>query len=210
MISQIFPIKFLHIYLISVSGHCMRSISKTCQTVFTSQFLEFFNVILAGLCHLAQSCGLKWPLLKSKGNFVNDRTSAKTRRWQVEVLQKEFIILISSLFLRSISYFCSFLFFQPPRPHRGWQSYDAVDWAPVCPQPVRYVGATKNAPNMDEDCLYLNVYTPSVDSGQAQKFPVMFYIHDGQFAHGSGNEFPGHQLAANGQVNFSNKIHENS
>ena len=53
---------------------------------------------------------------------------------------------------------------------------------------------------MDEDCLYLNIYTPTVDSGQAQKFPVMFYIHGGQFAHGSGNEFPGHQLAANGQV----------
>jgi neuroligin len=80
------------------------------------------------------------------------------------------------------------------------------------------VGATKNAPNMDEDCLYLNVFTPSVDSGQAQKFPVMFYIHDGQFAHGSGNEFPGHQLAANGQVNppppkkknNRKKNHENS
>ena len=53
---------------------------------------------------------------------------------------------------------------------------------------------------MDEDCLYLNVYTPTVDSGQAQKFPVMFYIHGGQFEHGSGNEFPGQQLAANGQV----------
>ena len=53
--------------------------------------------------------------------------------------------------------------FQPPRPHRGWQSYDAVDWAPVCPQPVRFVGATKNAPLMDEDCLYLNVYTPTVN-----------------------------------------------
>ena len=53
---------------------------------------------------------------------------------------------------------------------------------------------------MDEDCLYLNIYTPTVDSGQAQKFPVMFYIHDGQFMHGSGNDFPGQQLAANGQV----------
>ena len=53
---------------------------------------------------------------------------------------------------------------------------------------------------MDEDCLYLNIYTPTVDSGQAQKFPVMFYIHDGKFEHGSGNDFQGHQLAANGQV----------
>ena len=28
----------------------------------------------------------------------------------------------------------------------------------------------------------------------------MFYIHDGEFTHGSGNEFPGHQLAAWGKV----------
>ena len=48
----------------------------------------------------------------------------------------------------------------PPRPHRGWQTYDAVDWAPVCPQPIKYVGATKNSPVMDEDCLYLNVAVP--------------------------------------------------
>ena len=28
----------------------------------------------------------------------------------------------------------------------------------------------------------------------------MFYIHGGEFEHGSGNEFPGHQLAYGGQV----------
>ena len=88
----------------------------------------------------------------------------------------------------------------PPRPHRGWQSYDAVDWAPVCPQPIKYVGALKNAPLMDEDCLFLNVFTPTVESNVAQLFPVMVYIHGGHFQKGSANEFPGHQLAANGRV----------
>ena len=88
----------------------------------------------------------------------------------------------------------------PPRPHRGWQSYDAVDWAPVCPQPIKYVGALKNAPLMDEDCLFLNVFTPTVESTVSQLFPVMVYIHGGHFQKGSANEFPGHQLAANGRV----------
>ena len=73
----------------------------------------------------------------------------------------------------------------PPRPHRGWQSYDAVDWAPVCPQPLKYVGATKNSPIMEEDCLYLNVFTPTVKSNVAQLFPVMIYIHGGAFQRGS-------------------------
>ena len=88
----------------------------------------------------------------------------------------------------------------PPRPHRGWKTYEAVDWAPVCPQPIKYVGALKNAPLMDEDCLFLNVFTPTVESTVSQLFPVMVYIHGGHFQKGSANEFPGHQLAANGRV----------
>lgn len=53
---------------------------------------------------------------------------------------------------------------------------------------------------MDEDCLFLNVFTPTVLSSVSQLFPVMIYIHGGEFEHGSANEFPGHQLAANGRV----------
>ena len=45
-----------------------------------------------------------------------------------------------------------------------------------------------------------NPYFLQVESGQSQLFPVMFYIHDGEFMHGSGNEFPGQQLAAWGQL----------
>lgn len=52
--------------------------------------------------------------------------------------------------------------FRPPRPHRGWQLLQAVDFGPACPQPVRFTGATKGIRDMDEDCLYLNVYSPNV------------------------------------------------
>lgn len=52
--------------------------------------------------------------------------------------------------------------FQPPRPHRGWQLIQAVDYGPACPQPTRFTGATKGVRDMDEDCLYLNVFTPNV------------------------------------------------
>ena len=34
----------------------------------------------------------------------------------------------------------------------------------------------------------------------------MFYIHGGEFEHGSGNEFPGHQLAYGGQVVSENMM----
>lgn len=52
--------------------------------------------------------------------------------------------------------------FKPPRPHRGWQLLQAVDYGPACPQPVRYTGHTKGVNDMDEDCLYLNIFTPKV------------------------------------------------
>ena len=39
-----------------------------------------------------------------------------------------------------------------------------------------------------------------MQSKTSQLYPVMFYIHGGEFEHGSGNEFPGHQLAYGGQV----------
>ncbi|XP_058446589.1 acetylcholinesterase isoform X1 [Malaya genurostris] len=86
--------------------------------------------------------------------------------------------------------------FKPPRQHRGWQLLQAVDYGPACPQPVQYTGATKGIRDMDEDCLYLNVFSPNTQSGVAQKYPVMVYIHGGEFVRGASNTFPGHMLAA--------------
>lgn len=39
---------------------------------------------------------------------------------------------------------------------------------------------------MSEDCLYLNIWTPSVNP--SAKLPVMFFIHGGGFTVGSGNQ----------------------
>ncbi|KRG02818.1 acetylcholinesterase [Drosophila mojavensis] len=86
--------------------------------------------------------------------------------------------------------------FKPPRLHRGWQLLQAVDFGPACPQPVRFTGATKGVMDMDEDCLYLNVYSPKTGAGVAQKYPVMVYIHGGEFVRGASNLFQGHMLAS--------------
>ncbi|XP_026472654.1 acetylcholinesterase-like [Ctenocephalides felis] len=86
--------------------------------------------------------------------------------------------------------------FKPPRPHRGWQQLQAVDFGPACPQPARYTGATKGIRDVDEDCLYLNVFSPNIAAGVAEKYPVMVYIHGGEFYKGASNLFPGHMLAA--------------
>ncbi|XP_050314079.1 cholinesterase isoform X2 [Anthonomus grandis grandis] len=85
--------------------------------------------------------------------------------------------------------------FKPPRLHRGWQLIQAVDFGPACPQPEKYTGYTMGVRDMDEDCLYLNVYTPNIQEGIGQKYPVMVYIHGGDFIHGASNLFPGHIMA---------------
>lgn len=40
----------------------------------------------------------------------------------------------------------------------------AVDFGPACPQPAKYTGATLGIRDVDEDCLYLNVFTPDIVS----------------------------------------------
>jgi len=53
---------------------------------------------------------------------------------------------------------------------------------------------------ISEDCLFLNVWTPAVNDGR--KRPVMFYIHGGAYAHGSGSSplYDGKALARENDV----------
>merc|ERR1711959_140678 len=52
------------------------------------------------------------------------------------------------------------------------------------------------APGISEDCLGLNVYTPSLD----ENIPVMVWIHGGSLTNGAGSMYPGEVLANAGNV----------
>ena len=67
---------------------------------------------------------------------------------------------------------------RPPAPVQPWEGVkEAKVFSATCPQPPA-PGITD--PNMSEDCLYLNVWTPAQSAGE--KLPVMVFFYGGAFA----------------------------
>jgi para-nitrobenzyl esterase len=83
--------------------------------------------------------------------------------------------------------------FMPPVKPAKWSGVrDVLAYGPSAPQ-------RGNASPQSEDCLVLNVYTPSLNSG---KRPVMMWLHGGGFSSGSGSgaTIQGANLAHTGDV----------
>lgn len=89
--------------------------------------------------------------------------------------------------------------FRPPAPPIPWNEVrPAHDFAPACPQLLEDNPASKNNV-MAEDCLALNIWTPSADN---KNRPVMVWIHGGGWVAGSarGTWYDGTALASRGDV----------
>lgn len=97
--------------------------------------------------------------------------------------------------------------FQPPTKPQPWANVrDALAYGNSSPQPARGASLLRDAigdaraETEDDDCLYLNVWTPGL--GDERKRPVLFWCHGGGFTMGSGSAgfYNGINLARRGDA----------
>lgn len=76
--------------------------------------------------------------------------------------------------------------FKPPVPPEPWtEPLEAYEFGNQAMQSVGPGGPAAGSQKTDEDCLFLNVWTPGLGN---KKRPVMVWLHGGGFSSGSGGD----------------------
>ena len=89
-----------------------------------------------------------------------------------------------------------------PAALQGWEGIrSATEFGSICPQPSGLAAMSGGLlPKTDEDCLYLNVWTPALSADES--LPVMVWIHGGGLFLGWSNQsgYDGQKIANRGVV----------
>jgi para-nitrobenzyl esterase len=87
---------------------------------------------------------------------------------------------------------------QPPQAHAPWTDVlQATSFGGTCTQNQSGQFAK---PSANEDCLYLNVFTPDNYAADGKPRPVMVWFYGGGLAAGETNDYDGSKLAREGNV----------
>ena len=92
---------------------------------------------------------------------------------------------------------------RPPVSHASWKGVlKTTAFGPSCAQ-ITELGAFAGPPNNNEDCLYLNIFTPNLGqnkNSQGQRLPVMYWSYGGGEVAGETNDYDGSKLALQGHT----------
>ena len=89
---------------------------------------------------------------------------------------------------------------RPPAPPAPWTNVrNATKFGNICLQ-VTTLGPFAGPANANEDCLYLNVYSPDVHPARGEELPVIVWIHGGGNVDGGSNDYDGSKLATQGHT----------
>ena len=89
---------------------------------------------------------------------------------------------------------------RPPVRPAAWEGVRAAtQFGPSCPQPTAHNPDLPPGP-ISEDCLYLNVYTPTLRDRSGGRRPVLVWIHGGGLTLDGARNYDGSKLAADGAV----------
>ena len=87
---------------------------------------------------------------------------------------------------------------RPPKKHTAWAGVlKAEAFGSNCPQNQNHIFAGP-ANLVDEDCLFLNVFTPNLDP--SARLPVIFWIHGGGNFEGESTDYDASKLASDGKT----------
>jgi para-nitrobenzyl esterase len=87
---------------------------------------------------------------------------------------------------------------KPPQPVQKWTGVlEATELPNLCAQ-VTTLGVFAGPASVDEDCLFLNVYTTGL--GKSSKKPVLLWIHGGGNVDGAARDYDGSKLATGGPL----------
>ncbi|KAA0200390.1 Carboxylesterase, partial [Hyalella azteca] len=87
--------------------------------------------------------------------------------------------------------------FEPPQEPESWEGVLlAVEDPPSCPQIDMVAVYSGGGPTYkgDEDCLFLNVFSPMPNVDDSSLIPVMVFIHGGAYQRGNAAEYQPYAL----------------